>query len=279
TLRMISDHPILGVGFGNWEYHYPSYYRHREWHPSNSEPVRPHNDVLWIWSELGPLGLFGFLGFVGLTLFHTLKSRSGHKEDAYLAAACMASTVALFVHGGFSFLREQPAASLLLWMSLAVLSIPLATMSMHRVPRLIGPVVVVIGAFAVWLGISHVRFDYAYHLAKQQYDRTDLHAAHREISSAISNGMFDHRAAFLDGRILQSSGQHSHAAAAYRKALEYHPNYVNTLHNLGGVLAAQGQRESAISYFRQALTIRPSYHEARLNMANELVRKNQFTDA
>ncbi|MEE2753303.1 MAG: O-antigen ligase family protein, partial [Candidatus Latescibacterota bacterium] len=83
TLQMISDHPILGVGFGNWEYHYPSYDRHRKWHPSNSEPVRPHNDVLWIWSELGSIGLFGFLGFVGLTLFQSFKSGSGHKEDAY----------------------------------------------------------------------------------------------------------------------------------------------------------------------------------------------------
>ena len=277
TLQMIADHPVLGVGLDNWQYWYPIYDSGPN--RSNSEPVRPHNDLLWVWSELGPIGLAGFVCMVLVPIASSLRRATDDPLLLTITAACIASAVALFVHGGFSFLREQPAASLLLWVSILGISLSQKKRTAVSVPTWSGPVMTAFGVGAILIGVAHTRFDMAYHVAKSQYDRGDLASSLTSVRRAVSHGMFDHRASFLEGRILHAAGKFAEAADAYRSALTWHPHYVNTHHNLGGVLASQGRLNTAIVHYRDALAIRPAYHEARINLANALLRSGDLIEA
>ncbi|HEX9016493.1 MAG TPA: O-antigen ligase family protein [Chloroflexota bacterium] len=60
SLRMIADHPVLGVGMDNFLYQYRSLYMLPE---AAAEPnlSHPHNLVLNFWLEVGILGLLAFL--------------------------------------------------------------------------------------------------------------------------------------------------------------------------------------------------------------------------
>ena len=278
TANLIADHPWLGVGYDNWEYYYPVYDR-GEWIRSNSEPVRPHNDILWVWSELGIAGLLAFLGLILLPVYKVFRGTPGSDTEVAVTTACLVGAGALFVHGGFSFLREQPAASLLLWCSLVGLSIP----QRRRLADAWSPAAeyaaIANGLLCVFIGIAHLRFDIGYAIALQQHNEGNFGPALIAIQDAKSQGMFDHRAAFLAGRTHQAAGTLSEARSAYEDALTYHPNYAHTHHNLGGVFASLGDSVAAETHYRRALEIRPTYHSARINYANALVRFGRLAEA
>jgi O-antigen ligase len=66
TAEMIKDHPVLGVGPGQWQIEIPKY-GVDEFDAKLREGARtfqrPHNDYLWFASETGLLGLLGYLMF------------------------------------------------------------------------------------------------------------------------------------------------------------------------------------------------------------------------
>ena len=80
--EMYLDHPLLGVGPGNWKLHYPAYGTQGT-RASEGELFfqRPHNDYIWVLTETGPLGLachlalMGIVAFYGIRLMHRGRSR------------------------------------------------------------------------------------------------------------------------------------------------------------------------------------------------------------
>ena len=69
TLEMVADRPIMGTGAGNWRLAYPAYSR-GDMMDARTVPHRPHNDLLWIWAEMGTVGL----GLYLYLLFRDLSS-------------------------------------------------------------------------------------------------------------------------------------------------------------------------------------------------------------
>ncbi|MCB0304490.1 MAG: O-antigen ligase family protein, partial [Calditrichaeota bacterium] len=62
TLQMVRDHPLLGVGIGNWKLFIPAYGSEGLRSAGGAVNfVRPHNDFLWVLSESGLPALLGFL--------------------------------------------------------------------------------------------------------------------------------------------------------------------------------------------------------------------------
>ena len=62
TARMVQDHPLAGVGGGNFRHYYPRYKA-----DAALETVQdPHNFVLSLLSQYGPLGLLGFVLAIGI---------------------------------------------------------------------------------------------------------------------------------------------------------------------------------------------------------------------
>jgi hypothetical protein len=61
TAQMIRDHPLTGVGGGNFGTHYPRYKS-----PESLETIQdPHNVILSLLAQYGPMGLLGFLLAIG----------------------------------------------------------------------------------------------------------------------------------------------------------------------------------------------------------------------
>jgi O-antigen ligase/Tfp pilus assembly protein PilF len=277
TLEMIADYPILGVGLDNWEFHYPVYDL-GTWNRGYAEPVRPHNDLLWIWSELGILGLAGFLGVILIAILGTLRGPRDPVHDA-VSTGCLASFIALIGHGQFSFLREQPAVGLLMCLGLLGLALPHRQHLAVSSKKAVGGGIVIFALAALTVSIAHTRFETKFQKALGVYSLGDELSAERLADEAIAHGVFDHRALFLKGKIQQSAGRFAEAQETYRTALEYHPNYANTHHNLGGTLAAQGFVKAAIEAYRRSLDIRPTNVEARVNLATALISDGQVQGA
>ncbi|NLH17984.1 MAG: hypothetical protein GX455_15520 [Phycisphaerae bacterium] len=72
TGQMIRDHALTGVGGGNFGIHYPRYKL-----PESLETIQdPHNFVLSLLAQYGPLGLLGFLLGIGWPILRD-RNRSG----------------------------------------------------------------------------------------------------------------------------------------------------------------------------------------------------------
>jgi len=71
SARMYADHPFTGVGPGNFSHYYPHY----KPAPALESVSDPHNFVLSLLAQYGPLGLLGFLGMVAAPLWRVAASR------------------------------------------------------------------------------------------------------------------------------------------------------------------------------------------------------------
>ena len=106
SLAMFADHPVLGVGVGNFDVRAPEYRRAHA--PGLSAVIAPHNLYLQMLAEGGLVGLFGWLALYGgatvLALRAWLRGRDhGRAPGGRLAAGVVAGLVgwavaSLFLH-------------------------------------------------------------------------------------------------------------------------------------------------------------------------------------
>jgi tetratricopeptide (TPR) repeat protein len=283
TLEMIADYPMFGVGLDNWEFIYPLY---DKGDPEGkitgaSEPVRPHNDYLWIASELGVVGVLSFLWLVFSAA--RLAGTALHSDDYYVRVLAVCSgmgLVALLGHGLFSFPKEQPATAGLFWIHLCALSVLSRERgSCQRTFWTIYLPAVLISGFAILLNLRHVAFDISFNRARAYAERQQWLPAGRLMDLALDQGAFDHRASFLKARYIQHALSPESAIVAYREALEFHPNYAHTHHNLGVLQAVTNAWGPAIDSYKRALEIRPGYTQARIHLGNAYIHTNQVEDA
>ncbi len=79
AFRMIKEHPLTGIGYGQFSLRSPSF---------GAEPTQigaPHNIYLILAAEMGLLSLFAFLGWIGMLFVNAWRSKQ--KETALLMGA------------------------------------------------------------------------------------------------------------------------------------------------------------------------------------------------
>jgi O-antigen ligase len=93
TFRMLADRPVFGAGLNGYQQALAPYHlaKHIEIF------MYPHNILLNYWSELGMIGLVGFIWL--LILFFIRNARLHHLTSAWLPLGLLAAMVAVVVHG------------------------------------------------------------------------------------------------------------------------------------------------------------------------------------
>lgn len=71
SLEMLSDHPLIGVGIGNWKTESIKYYK--DYLEGYIVPYHSHNDFLQIAAEIGVFGLISFLLIMYYPVFYLFK--------------------------------------------------------------------------------------------------------------------------------------------------------------------------------------------------------------
>lgn len=110
AVRMFADHPILGVGVGNYPAYYQQYSRSVGLDP-RTEARQAHNLFLEITSELGLVGILVFLLILAAVFRGVLRTYAYYKDrgDDYYASTVAAFGAALmgyfaaamFIHGAY----------------------------------------------------------------------------------------------------------------------------------------------------------------------------------
>jgi tetratricopeptide (TPR) repeat protein len=124
TDQLIQEHPIQGVGAGNWQFLLPSKtltgsYRLQEQHIF---ATRPHNDFLWVLAETGYVGLTLWLALLGYALFLGARAVWGSRDafEQQTLVWTLSGLLGYCVFASFDFPKEriEHQALLSLWMAL-----------------------------------------------------------------------------------------------------------------------------------------------------------------
>ncbi|MBE3590650.1 MAG: O-antigen ligase family protein [Firmicutes bacterium] len=107
ALKIVRDHPVLGVGGGGWNAVYHAY------QTFNYYTTQVHNDFAQVWVEVGTVGMLLYLGLWAAFLW--AGARLWRADAASPGVPATAAALALGAHSAIDFNLSLGAINLLLW--------------------------------------------------------------------------------------------------------------------------------------------------------------------
>jgi O-antigen ligase len=277
TAKMALDHPVTGVGPGNWQIIIPEYYHKIGIKDKEVNWIAPHNDFLWIWSEKGFFGLFLYLGMIGLTVYYFFRVLGSKLEVKYkrMALTLFAGLSGYLAVAFFDFpyqrIDHQVMFALFLGGMIALFHrLQPGKPAQFRKIYIAVPILLFLVFSAVYCyeGLkveTHIKKTLALiQTGNQTAALSEIDQARTPWKSMDAKGS---PVDYYAGMAWLSGNNNPAALASYKSALLYHPNHVATLSNLGKCYYAVGYNGMAEHYYRKALDIVPGYKEARVNLS------------
>jgi len=257
TLAMIADNP-LGVGAGNWWIVFPKYAHNIDYLRAFTEISfrHPHNDFLWVCSEVGVVGFLCYLGMFATALYYAWK-----KKAAYLIMAL----VGYVIIASFSASRERAFASLM-----GMTFIAMACNGEYKVGRYgvrdIKLLLITILVFTM------VVFGFRYRSScwnkklrnvKEWHQLKEMTQGYSVFSTLTYVGLPYH---WWRGLANFKMGNKELAFEQYQTAYRHNPYNIHVINGMGIACGDRGERERAIKYFEEALKICPKFEDAQENL-------------
>lgn len=285
TLKIIADHPLLGVGPANWKYMYPLYDQ-GDMIGANSAPERPHNAFLQIASERGIPACLTFVWFLLTIAYVVIQILKNAKDPSHIfyTLAISASMLAMLGHSQVSFPQERIETNFLFWIGLAILAqiytqVKTQESSNYFIPQWATPLLPALSILLLCLTYFQIRFDRHYLRAAEYHKGNQYQAVIIEANQALNWGVFNAQIYLLQGNGYRYTNQPQHAQVAYQKGLQYHPNSIQLYKALGTAYALQQNFTQAEKAYHQALKLYPNYTEAYNDLGNIYQQQENFASA
>jgi O-antigen ligase len=287
TRRMIADHPLTGVGAGNFTIQLHEYFdadfQFARIHTTNW--TQPHNDLLWVWAEKGVVGLAAFVGIFGAALaaIRSILTSGPTRADAWLAVGILVSLVASMVGSLFDFPLERVSHQVTLAVLLATVVVmrrqalrasdPPERPTPRRVPwRFILPPALAMLGLAATYAVAARRQEQAVVRAMLAEDAGDwqgvIDNARRAATPWRTLDPVSMPVVFREGMAHLHLGRKAEALACLEQARRENPNRMQILNNLGVLYADAGDLERAIECFGLVTDRYPNRIEGFQNLAN-----------
>jgi O-antigen ligase len=294
TARMIADHPLVGVGVGNFTVRLHEYYGGDDLDFTNLSSdnwVQPHNDYLWVWAEKGLPGIAAFLAILA-GAFWSLRTvlRSGpSREDAWIAIAAIAALTGYAVLSGLDFPLDRVSHQMHLAVLLAVATVlkhAARPISIRPVPLpawlVLPPLLsgLALGTAYAAAAIAQETFVMAARRACRDGDWLAMRdAARRATTPWKTLDPLVTPVAYLEGKAELQLGHVPEAIACLERAWDANPNRMYVVNDLGIAYAAGDRFAEAIECFRIVANRYPHRIEPRNNLAGAFMETGRFAEA
>lgn len=287
SISMIAEHPLSGVGAGNWRLIFPKYGLAGV-DDSVMQGVthiqRPHNDYLWIWSEAGPVALLAFLALYFFAFRKIIKNIKSSQEESDLKLQYL-SFFGLLSFAFFSFSDfpiERASHSFLLMLFMAI---PFAygdvkqLKSLKLLPYLLG--LGLLGSFYInTQRFASEKATVAVLEANRDRNAQAIIPAAEEASSDwYTVDAFANPLNYYSAKGYALTKRPQLALAELDRAAEAAPYNILVFEFYGQVYFQLGQRGKALSYVDRALSISPKFKQALLLKAQLHLQAKEFADA
>jgi len=291
TMKMAAEHPVKGVGAGNWKidiipYYTPKYGSfYKNWR-------RPHNDFLWVLSEKGLVGLILYLLLFFIILYYGVKVIFREKEKHQQTSIMLLTSamigymiIALFT---FPLERINHQIYLMMIMSVIIYYYYQPTSEKHKIKNI--NLTLIIGLLMLTLSVGSVY--YAFMLLKSQFYIEKLYDAQSRGRTQRVVVLADKAFSPLitiDARTLpifiyrgmanMELNKPKQAYIDFQKALKYFPGNIGVMSNLVLVSLQLNKTDEAIQYMDKSLSL--FYHNDNIlyNRAYVYYQRHQYKEA
>lgn len=274
SVQMWKEAPVVGKGAGQWQIWMPKYgvghFFSANVQRGQTTFQRPHNDYLWLGTELGLVGLALYLVFFWggvVRLFRAIRKATdpGERWAGLLGLGTLVGYAAL---AQFDFPHERP--ELQVWM-LVWLGYGYAKAGMpgrFSVPGLALPGLALL---SLGLGLPRLSGEMKIKPLRQATARGNAGGAllayrlanHPHLLTVDPTTV---PLAWHAGVAVFYAGQYGQALELFQEARRVAPYHFLTYNSLGSSYAKLGQIDSAKLYFRKAIAISPNWDEPRINL-------------
>jgi O-antigen ligase len=290
--QLFEQHPLSGVGIGNWKIVCPGLGLTR----TNAEAgevyyQQPHNDYLWVLTETGVFGLAAYLLIFALAFWYAVRVllRRPSQDEAVFVLLMLFAMICYLVDSFFHYPRER--VELVMFSTLILSAIVSIHHRLQPLPGLISRNTVAVSlticlfvSLAI-IALGAVRFAGEIHIRKAWQAKSAKNWAEviRQIDQARSPLLkLDPTATPLvwyRGIAQFSLNETEQACRDFALAYRDNPNHPHVLNNLGTCAELGGDHDQAIDYYEQAVRIAPRFDDAWLNLTATYYNRGEFLRA
>jgi len=290
---IISENPFFGVGLGNWRLISPKYLDNTNTDRNNKKwqytkiTQRPHNDLLWLLSEVGIIGMIFIVGFLIYhlrLLLRTLKRNNNSDEEKYILIFGLISIIAIGIESMFDFPRQRTMPNLYLWSIMGFIASIHAQNEVkikyqNMVPRSLVVVLSAVSVFAYFDMRSNI-----YSQDAKYYNNNNMPNELYAISN-ISLSYYRNMdyagtpIAYYLGIAQYKLGNKKSARAFFQNALEIAPYHLGVMTNYMIILGEMGDLDAAYQIMQIIKDIYPRMSKPRLDMSKFFIRAGLYERA
>lgn len=296
TARMISDHPLVGVGIGNFNLIYHRYVTPEDRYilpqiPENWNYYylrQAHNEYLQVFSELGIVGIFLFFIFLGLILTSSILCLRKNRNDAiffglflsFLGSLIIAFFVFNFQISPTSYFFIATIVFLLKWMKKEE-----KTLQIKNIYLRMSILFLFLGGTALFLKpVVRVAFvDYYRRLGQSVLESTSPRKSDKRAIEILKKGLSwnpnDWGIHFLIANAYGDRGLYAQAIEHTKKSFQLNPTHILTLYNMGIYYERIGNHEAALEIYEEVLKKTPDFKRVSNRMGYLSLKEGKMIQA
>jgi O-antigen ligase len=287
TIQMIKEHPLIGVGPGQWQIEMPKFGLN-EFEDALRQGTllfqRPHSDFLWIASEEGILGLICYLVFyigaivVGIRNFLTSEDKNVKIFNFIAAVALIGWMVDLSTN--YPHERIEHNMIYLLIPAIIFADIPAKEESKKKKKSKINFIILAflpLIIFNIYITNQFYQGEKSIRKIKILFSRKYWTQVVKEVKKTEGTfytlDNFTTPIYYYKGIALATLKNYKEANQSFAKAYELNPYHLSTLANYGTSFDLLSKPDMAIEYYKKAIAISPRYKEPLVNLAKVYYNK------
>ena len=293
TWQMIKENPLTGVGAGNWQLFFPKYGLHHFMQTNYlisdgyTTFQRPHNDFLWIWSELGIMGLLVYISIFSLAIYYAVKNIKAaiNTQNKIIEAGFLMAIIGYAFIALVDFPLERSEHQ---FFTITLLSIiyskhfkDKATTALNS--KIVFTAIIIISIFNLNVFFNRVNAETHAHNMLVAHNKTNWNLMLKEAQKAQNNfysiDNFSIPLPWYAGVAYSALGNHIEAKKAFEKAYQINPYQIHVLNNIASTNEMEGNHDLALQYYNEALAISPFQPDALLNKSAALFNKGNTDEA
>ena len=286
TYDIIKKHPVLGLGPGNWKFENEKYDKlNTKGESGYTIAQRPHNDFLWLASEVGILGSVLYISIFLMSLIMLVKRLALNNQKNKEFILFLIVTLLGFAFISFFDFPFERIEHLVLFSFI----ISFANYRDKEDFKLTNSKKIILCSlifclFTTYISLAkhngEVHFNKSLHYkSNQQWNRVI-----KETNKGYKKNIYeiDRSGTPLDwhlGLAYFNTNNIEKAFISFQKAHLFSPYHLHTLNNLATCYELKGQRDEAIKYYLNALEISPKFEDASINLAAIYFNEKRYVEA
>lgn len=286
SVEMIKEHPVKGVGSGNWRINFPKYGLEKldvSVQQGEVQIQRPHNDFIWALSENGIIGgllFFSFFISLFLVVINSARASEGRELKISLIVLFALSGYFSFSLADFPLERPEVIFIFILLISLILKDVK-PKISLSAIPSL--GVILILSGFSLF--VSQIEWGSEKNMVDvltanaQRNAQKIIPAVERAKSNYYQIDNFSNPLDYFSSIGYLVTKRNAEAEKSIEKALSQNPYSLISLGQKANILSSQNKKKEALDVYKEALEISPRYEVALLNSAEIHLQENDYLSA